>query len=250
MRIYAHTHAPHTLKHTQRPATYLCCPSQRPRRQQFPSPTSCEGRLQVVGLSVSKTRRMQRQGGWGRRGLGIFEYSATALACFVGALGMAAGGESVDASARAWAAQPARSRALGRSQAFAAYAPLHAAHALAGLRQSRPPEAGPADKATGRHARRLHGRQSHRTARAAAARDSRAEGVRGQALHSVLEELYGIVPGSKHVWSSLGSEEVTPLLQPLASRVRVVGLSGARHAAPSGCTCSARCHYGWRLSAA
>jgi hypothetical protein len=44
----------------------------------------------------------------------------------------------------------------------------------------------------------------------------------------VLEELYGIVPGSKHqVWSSLGSEEVTPLLRPLALRVRVVGLPGA-----------------------
>jgi hypothetical protein len=180
----------------------------------------------VSGSCVSKTRGMQRQGGWGRRGLGIKDWG-TAVACFLVGLAMAAGGESVDAGARAWAALAARSGSLGRSQAFAAYAPLHA-----GL--DRPPGAVAADKATGRHAQRLHVsrrlacRQSNRAARAAAARDSQAEGVRGQALHSVLEELYGIVPGSKHqVWSSLGSEEVTPLLRPLALRVRVVGLPGA-----------------------
>ena len=171
---------------------------------------------------------MQRQGGWGSRGLGIEDW-ATAVACFLVGLAMAAGGESVDAGARV-ASLPARSGSLGRSQAFAAYAPLHAGQA-----QTRLPGSLAANKATGRHARRLHVsrrlacRQSNRAARSAAARDSQAEGVRGQALHSVLEELYGIVPGSKHqVWSSLGSEEVTPLLRPLALRVRVVGLPGAQ----------------------
>lgn len=162
---------------------------------------------------------------------------------------MAAGSEIMNAGTLVWATLPVRSRA---PLAFAAHAPLRAfndAHAFAGA--TRPPKARSADKDTWRKGRPLHAshrwacRQSIRAARAAAARDSQADGVRGQALHSVLETLYNIVPGSKHkVWASLGIEEVTPLLQPLASRMRMVGLPGAqRHAAPTG---SARCHYGSR----